>query len=317
MHNIIGVKECLAKRGIPLDASCPLCLEQLEFISYALCDCRLVKPVWYQLGAHNYNAIFFSQDFKVWLTSNASSKSSHVVKGVPWCSLFSFAIQSLWKQRNQVVFNNKGLNLNLTNLIIVQAMEYVLCVTQPRCNNRMAIRQVKWEKPSTSWVKLNTNGSANASSWSTGGGGLIRDDWGNWIVGFTIKISKTNSFLAETWALRDGLLLCNQLNLNVFMVELDAKALVDTLKNPSYANTIVSSLFDDCRRLAAQIPHLSIKHIYREAIRCVDHLANLGSCQSLDFISYFCPLVDLVPLVMADCQGMFFNKLGPKLLLSR
>ena len=77
--------------------------------------------------------------------------------------------------------------------------------------------------------------------------------------------------------MRDGLLLCNQLNLNAITVKLDAKALVDALKNPSYANTIVSSLFDDRRRLAAQIPHLSIKHIYREANRCADRLANLGA----------------------------------------
>lgn len=118
---------------------------------------------------------------------------------------------------------------------------------------------------------------------------------------FTRKIGKASSFLAETWALRDGLLFCNQLKLNAIMVELDAKALVDALKNPAYANTIVSSLFDDCRRLAAQIPHLSIKHIYREANRCANCLASLGSCQSLDFISSFCPPVDLVPLIMADC----------------
>ena len=96
-------------------------------------------------------------------------------------------------------------------------------------------------------------------------------------MGFTRKIDKANSFLIETWALRDGLLLCNQLNLNAVMVKLDAKALVDTLKNPSYANTIVSSLFDDRRRLAAQIPHLSIKHIYSEANKCADRLANLGA----------------------------------------
>ena len=96
-------------------------------------------------------------------------------------------------------------------------------------------------------------------------------------MGFTRKIDKANSFLTEMWALRDGLLLCNQLNLNAVMVKLDAKALVDTLKNPSYANTIVSSLFDDRRRLAAQIPHLSIKHIYREANKCADRLANLGA----------------------------------------
>ena len=199
----------------------------------------------------------------------------------------------------------------------MQAMEFVLYATQPRCSNRMAIRQVRWEKPSPGWVKLNIDGSANTYLEAARGGGLIRDDQANWIMGYSRKIGKTNSFLAETWALHDGLLLCNQLNLNAAMVELDAKALIDALKNPSYASTIVSSLFDDCRRLAAQIPHLSIKHIYREAIRCVDHLANLGSCQSLDFISYFCPPVDLVPLVMADRQGMFFNRPCPELLLAR
>ena len=111
----------------------------------------------------------------------------------------------------------------------MQAMEFMLCITQPKCSNRMAIRQVQWEKPSTRWVKLNIDGSANVSAGVAGGGGLIRDDRGDWIVGYR-KISKTNSFLAETWALRDGLLLCIQLNLNAVMVELDAKALVDALK---------------------------------------------------------------------------------------
>ena len=153
-----------------------------------------------------------------------------------------------------MVFNNKGVNPNISNVIFMQAMEFVYCVTQPRCRNRMIVRQIKWEKPDMGWVKLNTDGAADVAAGSAGGGGLIRDDQGNWIIGFTRKISKAYSFLAETWALHDGLLLCNQLNLNVVMVELDAKALVDALKNPSYANTIVSSLFDDCRHLASQIP---------------------------------------------------------------
>lgn len=61
-------------------------------------------------------------------------------------------------------------------------------------------------------------------------------DRGNWVVGFSRKIGKANSFLAEIWALRDGLISCNQLNLNAVMVELDAKALVDALNNPFYVN---------------------------------------------------------------------------------
>ena len=94
----------------------------------------------------------------------------------------------------------------------------------------MIIKQIKWEKANTGWVKLNTNGSADIAAGTTGGGGLIRDDRGSWIMGFTRKIDKADSFLAETQALHDGLLLCNQLKFNAVMVELDAKALVDALK---------------------------------------------------------------------------------------
>ena len=317
MHNSIGVKECLANRGIPLDTSCPLCHNHAESISHALWDCHVVKPLWHQLGFHNSSSIFFSQNIKTWLTSNANSRSTRNIKGVPWHFLFPFAIWLIWKQQNQVVFNNKGVNPNLVKVITMQATEYVLYVTQPRYNNRMAIRQVRWEKPNLGQVKLNTDRSSDASSSIAGGGGLIRDEQGNWVIGFTRKIGKANSFLAEIWALRDGLILCNQLDLNAVMVELDAKALVDALNNPFYVNSIISSLFDDCRQLVAQIPHLSIKHIYCEANRCADRLANLGSCQSLDFISYSFPPVDLVPLVAANCQRLYFDRLCPILLLSR
>lgn len=154
-------------------------------------------------------------------------------------------------------------------------MEYMLCVTQPRCNNRIVIRQVRWEKPSSGWMKLNTDGTANTSLGSAGGGGLIRDEWGNWVLGFSRKIGNANSFMVETQALRDGLLLCQHLNPNAVIIELDAKALVDALNNPLYSNFVISPLFEDCKQLAAQIPHVSIKHSYREGNRCADHLVNL------------------------------------------
>lgn len=76
------------------------------------------------------------------------------------------------------------------------------------------------------------------------------------------KIGKTNSFAAETWALRDGLFLCNQMNLTSIIVELDSKALVDALNNPSYANSVISPLFDDCKLLASNIPRLFIHICY-------------------------------------------------------
>ena len=94
-------------------------------------------------------------------------------------------------------------------------------------------------------------------------------------MGFARKIGKADSFLAELWELRDGLLLCQQMNLTATVIELDAKAIVDAFTNPTYSNSIVSTLFDDCKQLVTSFSQHCIRHIYREANSCADHLANL------------------------------------------
>ena len=138
-----------------------------------------------------------------------------------------------------------------------QASEFFLCASQPTRNNRLVLRQIWWEKPDLGWLKLNTDASSNAALGLAAGGGLIRDASGNWVIGFTRKLGRLNSFTAKAWALRDGLLLCCNLKLSAVVVELDAKALVDALSNPSYSNSVISPLFDDCKLLASQIPHLA------------------------------------------------------------
>ena len=87
----------------------------------------------------------------------------------------------------------------------MQTTEYVLCISRPKGNQARMIRQIRWEKPDTGWVKLNTDGSASDLLNAAGCGGLMRAEQGNWIGGFSKHIGNTNSFIAEVWALRDGL----------------------------------------------------------------------------------------------------------------
>lgn len=61
----------------------------------------------------------------------------------------------------------------------------------------MVLRLVRWEKPEQGWLKLNTDGSWNATLGKAEGRGLIRDGLGNWVVGFTRKMGSVNSFTAE------------------------------------------------------------------------------------------------------------------------
>ncbi|KAL0007565.1 hypothetical protein SO802_009067 [Lithocarpus litseifolius] len=174
--------------------------------------------------------------------------------------------------------------------------------------------QVKWEKPELGWMKLNTDGSCNAAAGKAAGGGLIRDDMGNWVVGFTRKLGNVNSFTAEVWALRDGLILCHQMKFPAVIIELDAKALVDALSNPRSSNSVISPLFDDCKLLISQIPHVRIKHVFREANKCADRLANSGHAQVVEFIIHSAPPMDLVPFVEDDSKGVSCSRLCPVLV---
>lgn len=180
----------------------------------------------------------------------------------------------------------------------------------------MITNLIRWERPESGWLKLNTDGSYDDLLGNARGGSLIRDEQGQWVAGFTRKIGRANSFIAEAWALRDGLVLCKQMNWTKVIVELDAKVLVDALNNRGSHTTMISPLIEDCRFLASQIPQLVISHIYREANSCADRLANMGRLQHLDFVLHSSPPVGLGSSVMVDCQGVYSKRLGPALLPS-
>ena len=87
----------------------------------------------------------------------------------------------------------------------------------------------------------------------------MRDEEGNWIEGFTRRIGATISFEEELLGLRDGLILCSNLNISSLVVELDAKAIVDVLLNVDYVNNVISPILDDCKLLVTRFSRLQVK----------------------------------------------------------
>ena len=68
-----------------------------------------------------------------------------------------------------------------------------------------------WKKPPVEWCKLNTDGASLGNPGKARGGGIIRDNEGRWVKGFARSIGFTTSIIAKLWALRDGLLLTDQI----------------------------------------------------------------------------------------------------------
>lgn len=145
------------------------------------------------------------------------------------------------------VFNRKDQNPKLSLEIENQVMKFICYVASPRSPTRNLVRGIRWEKPLAGWKKLNTDGSCVGRTGQAGCGGVIKLEHGDWVARFMRHIEETNSFAAELWGLRDGLMLCCSLNIPCVIVELDAKVVVDVLQNTNYDNVVVSPLLDDCR----------------------------------------------------------------------
>lgn len=138
----------------------------------------------------------FNDNFEVWLKVNNASAVLHK-STVRWGTLFLFAIWSLWKNRNKVIFGNSIPNPNLHKACIHQVREYFYCVSKIFQATRKVAIQVRWNKPPEGWFKLNTDGASHGNPGKVGGGGIIRNSHGFWIKGYSRSIGYTTSVIAE------------------------------------------------------------------------------------------------------------------------
>ncbi|XP_075673827.1 uncharacterized protein LOC142643165 [Castanea sativa] len=121
---------------------------------------------------------------------------------------------------------------------------------------------------------------------------------------FSRSLGSINSFTAELWGLREGLMLYNSLELTIVDIHLDVIAIVQLLSKPSDANLAVMPVLEDCRWLISHIGQVRIGHCYREANSCVDCLARIGTAQENNFILYHDSPMDLLELLSSDNVGM-------------
>ena len=235
---------------------------------------------------------------------------------MPWSITFLFAIWLIRKLRNHVIFKGQRPNPCLAKDTSRKALELHFFASPYKDAITRVCIPVRWSKPASGWVKLNTNGSSLGNLGIAGGGGLINEEEGKWIAGFARKIGLTTSFIAELWALCDGLNVCLNYNFAAVEVELDAKAIMEINANPYYTNVFISTVMEDCKLLASQIPQVRFRHCYREANRCANALAHMRGSQATDFVFLACLPMDLVKILDFDFLRLYLNGLYPESLCS-
>ncbi|GLU03917.1 hypothetical protein SLE2022_210880 [Rubroshorea leprosula] len=140
-------------------------------------------------------------------------------------------------------------------------------------------------------------------------GGLLLDSRGQWVRGYTRNIGFTTALAVELWAIRDGLQMAFNLQFNYIIIETNCYAafqLISTASNPHHPH---STLILDCRALLSMIPHVHLRHVFRESNMVPDAIAKKGAQSAFDFvILYNCP-ADVELLCLADVVGVGYPRI--------
>ena len=313
-HQSIPVRALLAQRGMDIPFLCPVFNHEPETILHALRDCPKAQSFWNSLSPPFRSNLFYGLQLVDWLKLNCKTSMSSPSSNINWSILFPFAVWTFWLHRNCIAFDNPHQHKDLKRETMAKASEFLYLGMTEKHNPVKAKIQVQWLPPPVNWVKLNSDGSSMGNPGLAGGGGLIRNERGEWIKGYARAIGITTSVAAELWALRDGICLCSALNFPAVIVELDSKLVVDLLNkeldNPNGIDVLVS----DCRESLKAIPCVRIQHCYREANKCADALARRGALLSQDFSILIFPPPDVALLLSLDSAGALYDRFVPSVL---
>ncbi|KAJ7958362.1 Ribonuclease H protein [Quillaja saponaria] len=137
---------------------------------------------------------FFSANLNDWFVLNLNCDVLFR-DTIPWPTNFSFLAWRFWKWRNKLLFVDNSTippNALFSLSAEVEALWSSLELSPSKLHIEMTI---KWFPPSTSCVKLNSDGSSKNGGLRAGSGGVLRSDCGQWLGGYVANLaSGTNTF---------------------------------------------------------------------------------------------------------------------------
>ncbi|XVF04810.1 hypothetical protein REPUB_Repub05bG0117600 [Reevesia pubescens] len=308
-QNKLNTNVIRAKKGMTTLEVCDACLGGPETIEHVMKDCPLAVQIWRMMKNDAQISKFLDKPFRDWVKSNCFLVTTHG-QGVEWNVLFMSTLWSIWKHRNLRIFEGQNSD---GRVVYTYAMTLSKDIMQAWSSKVIhiarQIRWIKWEPPITGYLCLNTDGAVKTGSGIASAGGLIRDENGRWIKGFLVNIGKTDSLQAELWGMREGLRLAKDLRCRNLVTQSDAALVVNMLNTELTLNHPLGSLVNECKLLLENFQNLTLRHVFREANRCADKLANLAQLVAAGVTLLESSPPELFSLLQADSLGLEFLRL--------
>jgi len=283
---------------------CPVCQGAMETTIHVLRDCPAMSGVWLRLVPRSRRRIFFTQSLLEWLYDNLRSRGG--LDGQEWGSLFSIAVWWAWKWRCGNVFGEQGRCRDRVQFLKELAKDTIRSHHMSRGSSRRGVTSaqvIRWQLPSLGWVKLSTDGASHGNPGLATAGGVIRGEEDEWLGGFALNIGICSAPMAELWGVYYGLVIAWERGFRRVELEVDSKLVVGFLQTGVTEMHPLSFLVRLCHGFISRDWLVRVTHVYREANRLADGLANYAFSLDFGFLSLdVCP-ESVLSIMFEDVNG--------------
>ncbi|KAF7837882.1 ribonuclease H [Senna tora] len=308
MHEklLTNVERC--RRRIADSTVCDRCGGISEDIIHALRDCNKAKDIWLRLVKPSSWPEFFHLDLRDWISLNLHSNLG--VFDLSWKEVFATTCWSMWRRRNEQVFNQRDFSVTDPVFTILQQVRmaseaYRDVLSTSRSFPSRSGCLVRWSHPEEEWLKVNVDGACKSSTTERAScGGVIRDHEGRFLLGFAKNLGYCDVISAELWGIKLGLEVAWEMGARKIVIETDS----------TYAHQLVLSrvqklhpclsLVNAIHQILARQWEVQIVHVLREANRVADFFASCATHESLDLVKFVQPPPDATHLISADANGI-------------
>jgi ribonuclease HI len=275
LHGLIPGMAILANRHIKVPAQCPICKMGAEDIMHLMFTCSRAKEVWTALGLNDFITHWSKLDRSGSVVLEeilrADLNLSPVLGSLSVKETVAVAAWYIWWQRREGVKGEK-IASPFSSAFSIKALTMNFSLAEQGATPKA----ITWSKPPAHHYKLNIdacffpNGSGSTAA-------IIRNDHGEMIGGGTWPLMNILSpAFAEAMALKNGMLLLENIGCSPVVVESDSMELITACNGVIELWSPYSAVLADCFQIARRIGRISFQHCPREANMTAHNQARLS-----------------------------------------
>ncbi|KAG4912504.1 hypothetical protein JHK82_053091 [Glycine max] len=150
-------------------------------------------------------------------------------------------------------------------------------------------REVVWKPPTNATLNLNMDGSAIGNPGPSGFRGLIRNNIGDWIIGFVGHYGYATNLFAELTTIHQGLQLIWRFGHHDVVCESDCKTTLHLICDANTGYHPYTTIINKIKDYRSKPRRLHFCHILREGNKCVGALAMIELSHEDNFVQWDTP----------------------------